>query len=143
MDILLVGREQSLLQSRRMLLETYFEVKCAARASEVRSLLAAYPFRIVVLCDTLSDVDRIEVSELARRQEPVPEIFAILPPLHSSKSSVVGKPLDLSDGPLALVRECASVLGIVSQRRKGGHSEASISVKSIYLDSEPSRSSHR
>jgi hypothetical protein len=109
-QILVVSRDQLLLQTRRLILGTYFQVESAGRISEAGSILSKHDFDIVVLCDTLSESDCRQIMEMVRNQKPEPTVLSLLGPGNRhSGSSVASKVVD--GAPLQLLKECAEVLG--------------------------------
>ncbi len=110
-QILVVSRDQMLLQTRRLILGTYFEVEAAGRISEAGSILAKRDFDLIVLCDTLSDSECQQVAQMVRDQRPQPTLLSILGPGTKGHDRAVGRPLALAGGPLQLLKECAEALG--------------------------------
>jgi DNA-binding response OmpR family regulator len=110
-QILVVSRDQMLLQTRRLILGTYFEVEAAGRISEAGSILAKRDFDLIVLCDTLTNLECQQIAEMVRDQRPQPTVLSILGPGTKGQERQVGRKLLLSGGPLQLLRECADALG--------------------------------
>ena len=110
-QILLVSRDQMLLQTRRLILGTYFEVEAAGRVSEAGAILSKHDFDLIVLCDTLSEPERQQIVRMADEHEPHPTVMSLLAPGTSSAMTTVGRKVALPGGPLQLLRECADVLG--------------------------------
>jgi DNA-binding response OmpR family regulator len=110
-QILVVSRDQMLLQTRRLILGTYFEVEAAGRISEAGSILAKRDFDLIVLCDTLSDSECQQVAQMVRDQRPQPTLLSILGPGTKGHDRAVGRKLELAGGPLQLLKECAEALG--------------------------------
>ena len=110
-QILVVSRDRMLLQTRRLILGTYFEVAAAGRMSEAGSILSAHDFDLIVLCDTLSDSDCQQIAEMVRGQVPQPTLLSLLGPGARARDRNVGRELSLPGGPLQLLQECANVLG--------------------------------
>ena len=99
-----------LLQTRRLILGTYFEVEAAGRMSEAGSILSKQDFDVIVLCDTLSDSECAQIAEMVRDREPQPALLSIPGPGTKNHDRLVGR--NLSTGaPLQLLKECADVLG--------------------------------
>jgi hypothetical protein len=110
-QILLVSRDQMLLQTRRLILGTYFDVMGAGRLSEAGSILSKRDFDVIVLCDTLSNDECKQIADMVHDQEPGPTLLSLLGPGAGDKDRSVGRMLSLRDGPVALLKECADVLG--------------------------------
>ena len=109
-QILVVSRDQRLLQTRRLILGTYFEVEAAGRISEAGSLISKRDFDLIVLCDTLSEEECRQVADLVRDKDPHPTVFSIRGPGNDSAAVPVGRRVPLGS-PLQLLKECAEVLG--------------------------------
>ncbi len=109
-QILVVSRDQMVLQTRRLILGTYFEVEAAGRMSEAGMLISKSDFDVIVLCDTLSESECLQIADLVRDQIPQPTLFSLRGPGNRNTGSTVGRKL-VAGGPLQLLRECAEVLG--------------------------------
>ena len=109
-QILVVSHDQRLLQTRRLILGTYFEVEAAGRISEAGSILSKRDFDVIVLCDTLSESDCLKIADLVRDQKPQPTLLSLLGPGNGNHGSAVGRNL-AGGAPLELLKECAQVLG--------------------------------
>jgi len=70
--VLIVSNDQMLLQTRRLILGSYFRVATAGRVSYACSLLAQQTFDRVVLCHTLSDGECQQVIGLVDEQKEPP-----------------------------------------------------------------------
>lgn len=110
-QILVVSRDRMLLQTRQLILGTYFDVRTAGRISEAGSILSKSDFDLIVLCDTLSDPERQQIAEMVRDQQPQPTLLSLLGPGTKSHDPSIGRKLECQGGPLQLLRECADVLG--------------------------------
>lgn len=110
-QILVVSRDQMLLQTRRLILGTYFEVEGAGRMSEAGSILSHHDFDLIVLCDTLSDVERAQIAEMIRDQDPQPKLLSLLGPGTRGHDPLVGRKVPTGAGPLGLLKVCADALG--------------------------------
>lgn len=110
-QILVVSRDQMLLQTRRLILGTYFEVEAAGRMSEAGSILKKRDFDLIVLCDTLTNSECQQIAEMVRDQRPQPTLLSLLGPGTKSQERDVGRKLPLSGGPLQLLKVCADTLG--------------------------------
>lgn len=110
-QILVVSRDRMLLQTRKLILGTYFEVESAGRMSEAGSILSKREFDLIVLCDTLSNEERRQIAEMVRDRHPTPTLLSLMGPGNMGERPVVGRELICAGGPLQLLRECADVLG--------------------------------
>ena len=100
-----------LLQTRRLILGTYFEVEGAGRMSEAGSLLSKQEFDLIVLCDTLTDLERAQIADMVRDQDPQPKLLSLLGPGNKGHDPVVGRKIPAGAGPLGLLKVCADSLG--------------------------------
>lgn len=110
-QILVVSRDRMLLQTRQLILGTYFEVQTAGRISEAGSILSKSDFDLIVLCDTLSDPERRQIAEMVRDQRPKPTLLSLLGSGTKDHDPAIGRKLSCNGGPLQLLKECADVLG--------------------------------
>ena len=109
--ILLVSRDQLLLQTRKLILGAFFEVETAARLSEAGYVLSQHDFDLIVLCDTLSNADCEQIADMVHDRKPKPTLLSLLGPYAENRDRQVGRKVALTGGPLQLIRECADVLG--------------------------------
>lgn len=110
-QILVVSHDQMLLQTRRLILGTYFDVKGAGRLSEAGSILSKHDFDLIVLCDTLTEDERKQIASMVSEQDPKPTLLSLQGPGNAGHDPSVGRKLTCTGGPLTLLRECADVLG--------------------------------
>ncbi len=73
-------------------------------------ILVVSRFDVIVLCDTLSESECLQIADLVRDQIPQPTLFSLRGPGNRNTGSTVGRKL-VAGGPLQLLRECAEVLG--------------------------------
>ena len=111
-QILVVSRDQMLLQTRRLILGTYFEVEGAGRISEAGSILSKRDFDLIVLCDTLTNAECQQIANMVRDQHPEPTLLSLLGPGAKEHERAIGRKVALKSGPLELLKECATVLGV-------------------------------
>jgi len=109
-QILVVSRDRLLLQTRRLILGTYFEVEAAGRMSEAGSILSKRDFDVIVLCDTLSESECRQIADLVCDQRPQPRLISLLGPGNRYKSALTGT-TPVTEARLELLKECADVLG--------------------------------
>ncbi|HEY3706543.1 MAG TPA: hypothetical protein VGL22_15885 [Terracidiphilus sp.] len=107
-----MSRDQMLLQTRRLILGTYFEVESAGRLSEAGSVLSKHDFDLIVLCDTLTDSECDQIAHMVEDHKPKPTLLSILGPGTKDHDRHVGRKVVLKGGPLQLVKECADLLGV-------------------------------
>jgi DNA-binding response OmpR family regulator len=117
-QILVVSRDQMLLQTRKLILGTYFDVKAAGRMSEAGSVLSKNEFDLIVLCDTLTDAECQQIAEMVDDRKPKPTLLSLLGPGTKTHDRHVGRSVALKGGPLQLLKECADVLGVTLQGKQ-------------------------
>lgn len=109
-QILVVGRNPTLLHIRSLILGTYFEVELAGRLSEAAARLSQQQFGLIVLCDTLSDFECRQIAAYAQQCQPRPSLLLLLGPGARSREGLPVCRSARSERPLDLLKECASVL---------------------------------
>lgn len=110
-QILVVSRDQMLLQTRKLILGTYFEVESAGRMSEAGTALSRHDFDLIVLCDTLTDAECRQIAAMVEGRRPKPTLLSLLGPGNRDHGRQIGRQIALQGGPLQLLKECADVLG--------------------------------
>lgn len=111
-QILIVGRDETLLRTRQLILGTYFQVETAGRISHAAGILLERRFDLVVLCYSLSEDECQQVAGMTGKQEPRPLILELS--MHGRACAGIGAHEELSseDGPYALVEKAAEMLGV-------------------------------
>jgi DNA-binding response OmpR family regulator len=110
--VLVVSWNEMLRQTRRLILGTYFETESAGKMTEAAQLLLENHFGVIVLCDTLSDSECLQVADIARIRNPQAKIILLEGPNRDRPASISGGRVQCLDGPLSLLKECAQVLGV-------------------------------
>jgi hypothetical protein len=108
--ILVVSWNPMLEQTRRLILGTYFESDSAGRMPEVERLLRRKRFELVVLCDTLSDSECVEIADLARVHNRGVELILLESPNSERPEYIKGRRIECFRGPLCLLKACAEAL---------------------------------
>lgn len=114
--VLIVGKDEMLLQTRKLILGGYFHVETAGRVSHAISLATEHRFDLIVLCYSLTDEEGGKVIGVARQQKPRPLILTMSALGRAVVSSEESSALMSEDGPLALVKKCAEMLGVELKR---------------------------
>jgi hypothetical protein len=65
-------------------------VEAAGRVSEAYTLISRQDFDVIVLCDTLSEVECRQIADLVRDQGPKPTLLSLLGPGNMNAGSAVG-----------------------------------------------------
>jgi len=123
-QVLLVGRDEMLLQTRKLILGAYFQVEIAGRISHAVQLIAERSFDLIVLCSTLSEHDCEQVAGLVRTQNPRPKVLTLSAAGRQSCGDGTGDELMAEIGPLALIRKATAMLGLEMKRNGRGLSES-------------------
>ncbi len=109
--VLVISRDQMLLQTRQLILGTYFQVQTAGRVVEAEALMGKCTFDLVVLCYSLSDDECHQLAALVARQIPPPKILALRVPGNGCVSTIADQMLLVEEGPYALLKKSAEMLG--------------------------------
>lgn len=110
-SILIVSRDPSLLQTRRLILGAYFQVEAAVRLSEAGALLSHRDFELIVLCDTIPDFECLQIADLVRDRHPRPTLLTLMAQGRKRRFSESGRWLTCGHSPIELLKACAQVLG--------------------------------
>jgi DNA-binding response OmpR family regulator len=110
--VLIVSRDQMLLQTRSLLLGAYFQVEPAGRVPEAELAFSRAAFDLVVLCYSLSDDEYLKMIELCKLQEPQPKILILNPASGAHHRRGVDGEYSVESGPYELMRKAAEVLGV-------------------------------
>lgn len=110
--VLIVCRDQILLQTRQLILGAFFQVDAAARIQEVEKLFHTRNFDLVILCYTLHDSERDWITNSLRDLAPEVKVLSLIP----AHSKVIPAPNDLlhmcEAGPYYLLKRSAELLGV-------------------------------
>jgi len=110
--VLVVSRDQTLLQTRTLILGAFFQVEAAGRALEAEAMLSRRAFDLVILCYSLTEDDCRKLVGQARQQDPRPKILALSAPGASGCAAGADAHLILENGPYALLKKSAEMLGV-------------------------------
>jgi hypothetical protein len=108
--VLVVSRDQMLLQTRALILGAYFQVESAGRVSEAEAAMAKSPFDLIVLCYSLSDGEYQKLIELCRSQTSRPKILALHAPNNGRPRPGSDGEYAIEQGPYELLKKAAEVL---------------------------------
>ena len=78
-EILCVGPDPVLNRTRQLIFRERFEVKVASDVSSALALLDAQPFRMVLLCYSMSESDCLKIAQSVHNQSPGTRILALTP----------------------------------------------------------------
>ena len=76
-QILCVGRDPLLNRTRQLIFRERFEVEVASDVTSALALLAAQPFRLVLLCYSMSESDCLKIVETVHNGSPDTKILAL------------------------------------------------------------------
>ena len=110
--ILLVSRDLTVLQTRKLMLGAYFEVCAVGRVHEATSQLAERPFDLIVLCYTLTDDDCQKVMDAMHRYGCEAKILILTATGYAAAQLGTDSYLLPSEqGPFILLKKAAELLG--------------------------------
>jgi DNA-binding response OmpR family regulator len=109
--VLIVSRDQMLLQTRALILGAYFQVESAGRFIEAEVAMAKIAFRLVVLCHSIPDDEYRKMIELCERQDSRPKILTLNAATNGHRRTVDGD-FALECGPYELLKKTADMVGI-------------------------------
>jgi len=112
LQVLVVSRDQILLDTRQLLLGTFFQVKGAGRMREAETLISSSHFDLIVLCYTLSEDECTQVIDLVANLRQRPRIL-ILTAAGTRPMQQLSAHVSMTEaGPYPLLKKCAEILGI-------------------------------
>jgi DNA-binding NtrC family response regulator len=123
-QVLLVGKDEMLLQTRKLILGAYFQVDAAGRVSHAVQMMAERSFDLIVLCTSLSGHECERIAGLARTQNPRPKVLTLSATGQQSCGDGAGDEVMQEIGPLALIRKSAAMLGLEMKTKVRGVSES-------------------
>ena len=113
LQVLVVSRDQILLDTRQLLLGTFFQVKGAGRMREAETLISSSHFDLIVLCYTLSEDECTQVIDLTASQQPAPQDSHPDRSLGHGRCRSFSAQVSMTEaGPYPLLKKCADLLGI-------------------------------
>lgn len=121
--ILLVGRDEMVLNTRKLILGTYFQVDVAGRVSHAAQMITDRKFDLIVLCSSLSAGECERVAEVARTQKPRPKTLTMSEMGRHPCGDGTGDDMVEEVGPLVLARKVAVMLGLEMKANGRGISE--------------------
>jgi hypothetical protein len=110
--VLVVSRDQMLLQTRKLILGAFFEVDAAGRVPEAEVLMAKTDIDLIVLCYSLSDDEYSKMIDLANRQDPPPKILTLCSPSYGHSRAGCDQEFIVENGPYALLKKIAEMVGL-------------------------------
>ncbi|MGA2049085.1 MAG: hypothetical protein ABSG96_15410 [Terracidiphilus sp.] len=109
-QVLVVSRDQMLLQTRTPILGAFFQVEAAGRVEEVEAAMARCDFELIVLCYSLSDDECRKIVDLAQRQNHYPRILTLIPAGNQRRDGGDDE-YSVDKGPYELLKKAGELLG--------------------------------
>ena len=110
--VLVVSRDQMLLQTRQLILGAFFQVHCAGRICEAEELISRNSFDLIVLCYTLPAAERREVMRLVAGMKRPPRILLMTPIGGMPEEASPDQATMTESGPYYLLKKTAELLGV-------------------------------
>jgi DNA-binding response OmpR family regulator len=108
--VLIVSRDQMLLQTRALILGAYFQVESAGRVAEAKAAMAKIAFDLVILCHSIPDDEYRKMIELCESQNPRPKILTLNAATNGHHRAGDGD-CALECGPYELLKKTAEMVG--------------------------------
>lgn len=109
--ILVISRDQMLLQTRTLILGAYFQAEPAGRLSEAEAAMAKVAFDLVILCYSIPDDEYEKLLDLCARQEHPPRILILSPTVNGRTRPEGDGELTAEHGPYELLKKTAEMVG--------------------------------
>ena len=109
--VLVVSRDQMLLQTRKMILGAFFQVEAAGRVPEAEKFMKEQTFDLVVLCYSLVDDECAKMLELVKKQEPAPKVLTLRSVGNHHHRGDADHQFIIENGPYGLLKKCSEMLG--------------------------------
>ena len=117
-QLLVVSRDAMLLQTRQLILGAFFHTDCAGRVREAEALMSNRRYDLVILCYTLSEIERLDIIELAAKQRHRPRMLILTPAGMPPSEPALGDATMSEAGPYYLLKKSAEMLGVEIQATK-------------------------
>jgi DNA-binding response OmpR family regulator len=111
-NVLVVSRDPMLLQTRQLILGTFFQVHGAERMREAEALMSRYSFDLIVLCYTLPESERRAVMNLVANVKRPARILLLSPVGSLPEDAMPGQAAMTEAGPYYLLKKSAEMLGV-------------------------------
>jgi len=109
--VLVVSRDQMLLQTRALILGAYFQVESAGRVVEAETAMAKVAFDLVVLCYSLSDDEYGKLIDACDRQNPRPRVLTLSAAANGRPRHGRDGEYTVEHGPYELLKKTAEMVG--------------------------------
>jgi hypothetical protein len=111
-EVMVFSRDQLLLETRRLILGSFFHTQGAGSIEDAEALLAMYHFDLIILCSTLSERECDRVFELVGFQKPRPKILVMSLPGCDPPRYAADHVLMTASGPYQLLKRSAEILEV-------------------------------
>jgi len=111
-QVLVVSRDEMLLQTRQLILGAFFQVYGAGRIREVEDLMARRRFDLIVLCYTLTESECQRVIDMVAGQKTRPRILVLSPAGSRAPEPDSSLIMMTEAGPYYLLKKAAEMLGV-------------------------------
>ena len=109
--VLVVSRDQMLLQTRALILGTYFQVEAAGRVPEAEEAMRKQAFDLVVLCYSLSDDEYRKMLDLCLCQASPPRVLTLHAGNNDRHRDGGDGEYAVERGPYELLKKTAEMVG--------------------------------
>jgi DNA-binding NtrC family response regulator len=118
--ILCVSPDPLLLQTRRWILEGYFQVDCAGRLPEAAAMIASQNYDLILLCYSLRAEECRQIHNLVRANAPQTQVLALTENGDSCAEAYSDWQMPVGQGPYELLKKVTEMIAphIASQIRK-------------------------
>jgi hypothetical protein len=121
-QLLIVGDEITLLQTREMMLGTRFTVYVAARLSEALHLMRLHQFEIILVCRATESWGPF--AEVVKEQKPATNIVVVTSE-DSESPNWADRIIPCTKGPFELFKVCSEMFGMERKTKALGFSDRS------------------
>jgi hypothetical protein len=111
-QILCFGRDQALLDSRRLLLQTRFVTEVTTRFGTLSAQITRPGCDLVILCHSVEPEEAEKVCKLIARTSPATKVLAVVIATRSIHFPRCAEELWVHDGPGALLAKACKLLGV-------------------------------
>jgi len=108
--ILCVSLDPVLLQTRRWILEGYFQVECAGRLPEVAAMIESQSYDLILLCYSLRAEECRQIHRLVRTRSPQTQILALTEGSDGCAEAYSDSQMPVGEGPYALLKKIAVMI---------------------------------
>jgi DNA-binding NarL/FixJ family response regulator len=108
--ILCVSPDPLLLQTRRWILESYFQVDCAGRLPEAAAMAESQNYDLILLCYSLRAEECRQIHSLVRTKTPQTQILALTERNDGCAEAYSDIQMPVGQGPYELLKKVAEMI---------------------------------